>query len=266
MSFQPIHFMDLNLNIPHKMMIYSPYNSGSNLFEKLIKSLFTSIDYHMDKLPWKHKVIDVQYIPDRLHVFIMKQPFSWFLSFIKSPYEFKWDHKQNIFSNIPIKLQPHWNCRSPVVFFDNIYDTWITYYQKYQEFIKLHNHQNCIFITYEDLLYRTEDVFIYLSQLWKIDLPENYKEIIKEIMKKPAKNHGLCNDLEKALNANQFNFLKEKYKKDSPNAIYDFFNHLKTKNVTIHPHHQDVWLFKEWNELSAELLQSNLDEENNSLR
>ncbi len=264
MSFQPITSFSDNKDILKEIIIYSPFNCGSNLLEKLLKTLFSSIDYNMDLLPWKHKVVDIEYMPNRLHIFIIKQPFSWFLSILKSPYDLRID-KKKLFKK-PVELKPPHIIKTPSTKFDNLCDVWITYYQKYKEFIKNETHMNCIFITYEDLLYQSEEVMIYFSQLWNITLPENYKQIIENIMKKPAKKHGLCNDYEKALDANRFNFLQQKYKNEYPEAIPLFFDYLEKKNITIDSHHQKLWFIQEWNELLKELPLSNPDVGNNSLQ
>lgn len=221
---------------PTQVIIYSPFNCGSNLLEKLLSSLF-SISFHQD-LVWKH-TLQPSYHPNHLHILILKNPYVWFQSIIKSPYHIEWDGTYHLFDQTKITFHnPHLNKTNT---YSNIYEIWIEYYQIYQSFLNKTGNSYVIQITYEELLYHPEKILSFFSTLWNQPLPHNYQHISKNIFEKPAKDHGYCHNYTEALEANDMNKIKDMYQKEFPHAIFEFKDTLQKSKLTIHPSHSSIW-------------------------
>ncbi len=102
-------------------------------------------------------------------------------------------------------------------------------------------HKNCIFITYEDLLYSPDSVLQTLSTIFHKPLPIDYHSIKKNVFQKPAKNRNQCSNITKAVQKNDIQYLFSKYSKEE---VQQFFNHVPLHSIL--PYHRSLWKFNEW--------------------
>jgi hypothetical protein len=125
-------------------------------------------------------------------------------------------------------------------YFSSIMKLWLHYFKMYYAFTQKNPH-NSYFLTYEELLYDTDRVLHELSVRLNTPLPESYLEIKKETLKKPAKGHGKCSNVDRALKVNQLEYLFSKYEKKD---IDKFF-----KDIPVHvipPKYKELWKLHDW--------------------
>ncbi len=220
------------------IQIYGPFNTGTNLLVNLMQNIF-----HY-KIPeagsthyWKHSTVLNNYA-NTFHICITKNPFSWFESLKKESYTLKWNKNISIL-NQRVVLESDKKYIKPRPF-PSITNLWTFYYQTYINFQKNYPH-NTIFILYEDLIYNTDNIFENISKIINIPLPNDYENIKNNTLKKPAKQHGNCNNINKALTVNQCEYLFSKYNKDEVNKIFNCI-----QLGLIKEEHKNQWSFSYW--------------------
>jgi hypothetical protein len=230
-------------NISHLplVQIYGPFNTGTNLLVVLFEKIFRiQIPREGSAKKWKH-TLEIQNFPNYFHILFVKNPFSWFQSMKKQPYNLIIPNHTNLLHQSVImkpKNDP-WTGDHFVRRFTSISKIWFYYYQMYMNFAT--KHPNAIIITYEEILYDNQNLFQHFSDILKIPLPANFEDIRNEAMKRPAKPHGQCNNLNKALKANQLETMLQKYQKKD---VERFFQDVPM-NLII-PHHQRLWDLQKW--------------------
>lgn len=234
-SLKPlIKFTIFENKIKPRVQIYGPFNSGTNILVKLLNNIFDlQIPKEGSRRKWKHS-LNINNFPNLFHICIIKNPFSWIQSVIKESYGIEYNKKIPII-NQSVSMKGENNPRH----FQTIFSLWYYYYQMYSVFSK--KHPNFIFITYEQLLYDTDYLFEKLSNIFKLSIPNNYYDIKNKTMEKPAKPHGYCSDLTKALDKNKLEYLFSKYEK---NDVLKFFNEVPTSKI--HTEHQIIWNLDKW--------------------
>lgn len=223
------------------VQIYGSFNTGTNLLVVLFEKLF---HIHIPRVgsakKWKH-TLDIQNFPNYFHILFVKNPFSWFQSMLKESYNLIIPNRNNLLHQ-PVMMKAHhdpWNGDLFMKNFGSISKVWFYYYQMYMNFAT--KHPNAIVITYEEILYDNDRLLKHFSDIFKLPLPSNYGKIRDDAMKRPAKDHGRCNNLNKALKANQLETLFTKYNKKD---IERFFQDVPI-NLII-PHHQRLWDLQKW--------------------
>jgi hypothetical protein len=223
------------------IQIYGPFNTGTNLLHHFLQKLF-QIQLFNDgsSRKWKH-TLSIENIHNYFHIVILKNPFSWFQSMIKAEYNLMFQkNKPILLQQVTMKKTNSWLSGDPYQkTFISIAKLWFYYYQMYMNFaIK---HTNCIFITYEDLLYSPDSLLQTLSNILKKPLPNQYHYIKQNIFQKPAKNRNQCSNVIKAIEKNKIDYLFSKYSKQEVEKFFqDVPLHL------IHPYHKSLWNFDKW--------------------
>jgi hypothetical protein len=223
------------------IQIYGAFNTGTNLLTVLFEKLFHIYIPRVGSAKrWKH-TLEMNHFPNYFHILVLKNPFSWFQSMKKESYNLLIPNRGNLLHH-PVMMKSHhdpWNGDPFVRHFSSLSKVWLYYYQMYMNFAT--KHTNSIIVTYEDILYDNDRLLNYLSEIFKISLPVNYEKIKDESMKRPAKTHGHCNNLNKALKANQLETLFVKYDKRD---IKRFFDDVPIQLII--PHHQRLWELQKW--------------------
>lgn len=223
------------------IQIYGSFNTGTNLLVVLLEKIFhIYIPRVGSAKKWKH-TLEIHNFPNYFHILFVKNPFSWFQSMLKESYNLIIPNKANLLHQ-PLMMKAHhdpWNGDSFIRHFSSISKVWFYYYQMYMNFAT--KHSNAIIITYEEILYDNDRLLKHFSEIFKIPLPHNYEKIRDDGMKRPAKTHGRCNNLNKALKANQLETLFGKYTKKD---VERFFQDVPM-NLII-PHHQRLWELQKW--------------------
>ncbi len=223
------------------VQIYGSFNTGTNLLTVLFEKLFQIYIPRVGSAKkWKH-TLEIQNFPNYFHILFVKNPFSWFQSMLKESYNLVIPNRQKLLHQAVLMKQHHdpWNGDSFSRHFSSISKVWLYYYQMYMNFaIK---HQNSIVISYEEILYDNDRLLKYFSEIFKLPLPKNFEKIRDDAMKRPAKAHGKCNNLNRALKANQLESLFTKYTADD---VKRFFEDVPMKLII--PHHQRLWDLQKW--------------------
>ncbi len=224
-----------------QIQIYGSFNTGTNLLVVLFEKIFKiQIPRVGSAKKWKH-TLEIQNFPNYFHILFVKNPFSWFQSMLKQSYNLIIPNRQNLLHQ-PVMMKAHhdmWNGDSFNRHFSSISKLWFYYYQMYMNFaIK---HSNTFIISYEEILYDNDRLFQKFSEIFNLPLPSNFDKIRNEAMKRPAKNHGNCNNLNKALKANQLEILFTKYTKHD---VKRFFDDVPLKMII--PYHQRLWDLQKW--------------------
>jgi hypothetical protein len=222
------------------VQIYGPFNTGTNLLHSFLQKLF-QIHLFNDgsSRKWKHTLM-IENIPNYFHILILKNPFSWFQSMIKAEYNLKFNkHKPILLQQVTMVRNTRFMGDPFTKTFISIAKLWFYYYQMYIQFTM--KHKNCIFITYEDLLYSPDSVLQTLSTIFHKPLPIDYHSIKKNVFQKPAKNRNQCSNITKAVQKNDIQYLFSKYSKEE---VQQFFNHVPLHSIL--PYHRSLWKFNEW--------------------
>ncbi len=223
------------------IQIFGAFNTGTNLMVNLFSHIFgIEIVREGSTRKWKH-TLQIQNFPQCFHLLFIKNPFSWFQSMKKQPYNLNINNFNELLHH-PVMMKKNLNLwlGDPFVkHFTSIAKVWLFYYQMYMNFAS--RNSNCFVVCFEDILYDNDNLLQVLSDIIKVPLPKNYGKIRDDVMKRPAKPHGNCNNLNKALKANDLNNLFKKYNKRD---VERFF-----KDVPIHlilPQHQERWELHKW--------------------
>ncbi len=237
-----------NINIPKKIenffqlkregpkvQVFGAFNTGTNLMVKLLNNLFeTQIPKEGSTRKWKH-TLNVKNFPRLFHICMIKNPFSWFQSVIKESYLIEWDKKKRLLHQ-PVLMRGEGNPQR----FSSIAKLWLHYYISYLEFSKK-NKYNVLVIPFEEMIYDTDNLYQFVSNVFKIPLPTNYNEIKEKTMARPAKPHGHCNTLNQVKEKTKLEFLFSKYTKED---VMRFF-----QDVPLHlilPKHRYLWKLDDW--------------------
>lgn len=218
-----------------KVQVFGAFNTGTNLMVKLLNNLFqTQIPKEGSTRKWKH-TLNVKNFPRLFHICMVKNPFSWFQSVIKESYLIEWDRKKKLLHQSVI-MRGEGNPQR----FSSIAKLWLHYYISYLEFSKNHKY-NVLVIPFEEMIYDTDNLYQFISDVFKIPLPGNYKELKEKTMARPAKPHGHCNTLNQVKEKTKLEFLFSKYSKED---VVKFF-----QDVPLHlilPKHRQLWNLDEW--------------------
>lgn len=227
-------------NVQTGVQIYGPFNTGTNLLTKFLQAIFhIQILRDGSSHDWKH-ALDIPHRPNLFNIFIIKNPFSWFQSMFKEPYDVKLNRKKRLlfqpihFYRKHVPVGKKYNVK-----FQSLPKLWFHYYSLYLQYAQKHN--NCIFITYEDLLYNTDSVMNQLSSLFGIPLPPQYQTIKEKTFQKPAKKKGKCNNFQKAVSVNQIDYLFSKYSKEDTEK---FIRDIPIPHIL--DYHKNIWKINEW--------------------
>jgi len=224
----------VNVNIRRPTQIFGPFNCGTNLLAAFCKNMFRIDNKDSGFKKWKH-TLEVKNFPGVFHICIIKNPFSWFQSLYKESYLVEWNRKKSLLHQ-QILMRGE---RRPT-YFSSIMKLWLHYFKMYQVFAQKHPHNTC-FITYDELLYDTDRVLHDLSIRLNTPLPESYLEIKQNTLKKPAKEHGKCSNVDRALKVNQLEYLFSKYDKKDVDKFF--------KDIPIHiipPKYRELWKLQDW--------------------
>ncbi len=218
-----------------KVQVYGAFNTGTNLMVKLLNNLLqTNIPKEGSTRKWKHTLI-VKNFPRLFHICMIKNPFSWFQSVIKESYLIEWDKKKKLLHQ-PVLMRGEGNPQR----FSSIAKLWLHYYITYLEFSKK-NKYNVLVIPFEEMIYDTDNLYKFVSDIFKIPLPNNYTEIKEKTMARPAKPHGHCHTLNQVKEKTKLEFLFSKYSKED---VMRFF-----QDVPLHlilPKHRQLWNLDDW--------------------
>ena len=191
-----------------KIQVFGAFNTGTNLMVKLLNNIFqTQIPKEGSTRKWKH-TLNVKNFPRLFHICMIKNPFSWFQSVIKESYLIEWDKKKKLLHQ-PVLMRGEGNPQR----FSSISKLWLHYYITYLEFSKNHKY-NVLVIPFEEMIYDTDNLYHFLSDVFKIPLPMNYKDIKEKTMARPAKPHGHCHTLNQVKEKTKLEFLFSKYSKE----------------------------------------------------
>ncbi len=218
-----------------KVQVYGAFNTGTNLMVKLLNNIFqTQIPKEGSTRKWKH-TLNVKNFPRLFHICMIKNPFSWFQSVIKESYLIEWDKKKRLLHQ-PVLMRGEGNPQR----FSSIAKLWLHYYINYLEFSKK-NTYNVLVIPFEEMIYDTDNLYQFISSVFKIPLPINYLDIKEKTMARPAKPHGHCNTLNQVKEKTKLEFLFSKYSKED---VVKFF-----QDVPLHlilPKHRQLWHLDDW--------------------
>lgn len=218
-----------------KVQVFGAFNTGTNLMVKLLNNFFqTQIPKEGSTRKWKH-TLDVKNFPRLFHICMIKNPFSWFQSVIKESYLIEWDKKKKLLHQSVI-MRGEGNPQR----FSSISKLWLHYYISYLEFSK-NNKYNVLVIPFEEMIYDTDNLYQFISDVFKTPIPINYEEIKEKTMARPAKPHGHCHTLNQVKEKTKLEFLFSKYSKED---VVKFF-----QDVPLHlilPKHRQLWNLDDW--------------------
>lgn len=218
-----------------KVQVFGAFNTGTNLMVKLLNNIFqTQIPKEGSTRKWKH-TLNVKNFPRLFHICMIKNPFSWFQSVIKESYLIEWDKKKKLLHQ-PVLMRGEGNPQR----FSSIAKLWLHYYITYLEFSKNHKY-NVLVIPFEEMIYDTDNLYQFISNVFKIPLPVNYNDIKEKTMARPAKPHGHCHTLNQVKEKTKLEFLFSKYSKED---VVKFF-----QDVPLHlilPKHRQLWHLDDW--------------------
>ena len=175
-----------------KITIIGPFNTGTNLMQKVITSSFVDKDSNIkislipnDKIIWKHS-IDLEKLKilcetPNLYIIVMyRNLYSWINSMFKAKYDLK-------FSRID----------DPVVFrgadksvrqYKNIIDVFNTWYTNYKKLLE--KYENIVFLDYIKVVDKVNG-FKYINQkIDRFNMRLYNEELYFNCLEKPAKFHG----------------------------------------------------------------------------
>lgn len=175
-----------------EFIILSPYNSGSNLMQKLIHSTGSCISNQKYKI-FKHcihKNVLKQKLDKypKLNVIIMyRDIFQW----VKSCQKYKYHISQTKKLDIPIYFKCECNrigyTNKTNSNFKNLLEFHNTYYKNYKFLIE--NCKNKFFVVNYDNLIKPIDNILYIYSLFS-EFGLHPKENIETVLSKPSKIHG----------------------------------------------------------------------------
>jgi hypothetical protein len=191
-----------------KIYIFSPINSGSNLLKQfLVKS---GLEVHngqsqtKDK-DWKHSIFFNRIDSEARYILIIKNPFSWYESYLKMPYHTTLIDKDSItttclkFKTLSDPYQ--WDAIESI----QLREMWLLYYNTYVELTKL---RNVILLHFESFIRQPKTFLKMLSIFLQCEINTS-DEFIAEILSKPSKNHGACNSYDTVITKTNPEYIKE---------------------------------------------------------
>jgi hypothetical protein len=175
-----------------KIYIFSPINSGSNLLKHFL--IQSGLQVSNDNLEphhkyWKHSIFFNRIDSEAKYILIIKNPFSWYESYLKTPYHTTLINKESITTTY-LKFEKfshpyHWDAIESI----QLREMWLLYYNTYIQLTKL---KNVILIHFESFIRQPKTILKMLSIFLQCEINTS-DEFIAEILSKPSKNHGSCN-------------------------------------------------------------------------
>lgn len=218
-----------------KYQILGLYNSGTNLLAEILNNLNLDCDMSTSSkgstILWKHtlhieEIIKLQQNNNIKIIILLRNPFFWFHSFIKSNYIHFIDNKNPIF-----KRELLYNSKifykdkdNDTIHFNDLIELF-NYYITITE--KLNNKDNCFFITYEEIIYKTKmkELFNFLN----INYTNNMIDVYNNTLKIPSKKHGNPTNISTSLIKNEYKNIENIYTKDEIYYINNLLTHDKYK-------------------------------------
>jgi len=218
-----------------KYQILGLHNSGTNLLAEILNNL--NLDCNISTpskgstILWKHtlnieEIIKLQQNKNIKIIILLRNPFFWFQSFLKTYYINFIDKKNPIFKReLLFNSKIFYNEKDKyTIHFNNLIELFNYYITIYE---KLNNKDNCFFISYEEIIYKTKikELFNFLNINYTNDMIDVYNKTLKV----PSKKHGNPTNFSTSLIKNNYKNIENIYTKDEINQINNLLNNDKYK-------------------------------------
>lgn len=235
------------------IQILGPFNTGTNLLCKIIIKFIKinnlSKTYKLNSqghtLIWKHtinnivndiEIINNKDITKKVFICCYKNPYSWFNSILKAPYNIKLSNN-NIFEKITLSRKDNnYKC-------NNLLQLWLDYYNNYKILLESYTY-NTILFQYQKIL-QIDNKSLIIEYIYNI-LINIFTDIDTEhinnfiinnldnILSKPSKTHGNSYKSNKDaydnyfININKMKNIINDYNKKNDNSLQDTINNIST--------------------------------------